>query len=130
MTYNKTTWASGDTITAEKLNNIENGIEASSEASGLLVVTFTHDNVTYSVDKTFAEITTAINEGLTIKAKYTDEYEISHSMEMTHYSEFSIHFGSFAYYDGGGEDPPSMTFYDAEISNNNVPRVHVLEGVR
>lgn len=28
MSYNKTTWTAGDTITAEKLNNIENGIEA------------------------------------------------------------------------------------------------------
>lgn len=28
MSYNKTTWQAGDTITAEKLNNIENGIEA------------------------------------------------------------------------------------------------------
>lgn len=130
MAYNKTTWASGDTITAEKLNNIENGIEASSGGSGSLVVTFTYDNIAYSADKTFTEITTAINEGLTVKAKYTDEYEINHIMEMTHYSEFSVHFGSFAYYDGGGEDPPSMTFYDAEISDNNVARVNVLEGVR
>lgn len=29
MTYNKTTWVNGDIITAEKLNNIENGIENS-----------------------------------------------------------------------------------------------------
>lgn len=28
MSYNKTTWQAGDTITAEKLNNIETGIEA------------------------------------------------------------------------------------------------------
>lgn len=31
MSYNKTTWQSGDVITAEKLNNIEAGIEAASE---------------------------------------------------------------------------------------------------
>lgn len=28
MSYEKTVWSAGDTITAEKLNNIENGIEA------------------------------------------------------------------------------------------------------
>lgn len=28
MTYNKTTWKTGDIITADKLNNIENGIQA------------------------------------------------------------------------------------------------------
>lgn len=27
MAYSKTTWANGDVITAEKLNNIESGIE-------------------------------------------------------------------------------------------------------
>ena len=27
MSYNKTTWQTGDIVTAEKLNNIENGIE-------------------------------------------------------------------------------------------------------
>ena len=26
MAYEKTTWATGDVVTAEKLNNIENGI--------------------------------------------------------------------------------------------------------
>lgn len=30
MSYEKTTWQNGDTITAEKLNNIENGIETAS----------------------------------------------------------------------------------------------------
>ena len=35
MSYNKTTWNSGDVITAEKLNNIESGIEdVSSGGSG------------------------------------------------------------------------------------------------
>lgn len=28
MTYNKTTWQSGDVITAEKLNNIEDALES------------------------------------------------------------------------------------------------------
>lgn len=37
MSYNKTTWRVGDTITSEKLNNIENGIEAASKQ-----VTTTH----------------------------------------------------------------------------------------
>ena len=37
MSYEKTTWANGDTITAEKLNNIENGIEATNNASILMI---------------------------------------------------------------------------------------------
>lgn len=31
MTYNKTTWQNGDTITSEKLNNIESGVESASK---------------------------------------------------------------------------------------------------
>lgn len=33
MSYNKTIWTAGDVITAEKLNNIENGIEAAEAQS-------------------------------------------------------------------------------------------------
>lgn len=40
MSYVKTTWANGDTITASGLNNMENGIEAAS-AGGILPVTVT-----------------------------------------------------------------------------------------
>ena len=32
MAYTKTTWANGDVITAEKLNNAEGGIEANDQA--------------------------------------------------------------------------------------------------
>lgn len=45
--YQKTNWQSGDTITAEKLNNIENGIAG----GGVLVV-----NYTTACDKTWQEI--------------------------------------------------------------------------
>ena len=33
MSYTKTTWATGDVITAEKLNNIEDGVAAIYEAT-------------------------------------------------------------------------------------------------
>ena len=38
MAYTKTIWASGDVISAEKLNNLENGVEAVSAKD---VVTYT-----------------------------------------------------------------------------------------
>ena len=34
MAYSKTTWANGDTITAEKLNNLEDGVAANDAAIG------------------------------------------------------------------------------------------------
>jgi hypothetical protein len=36
MSYEKTVWSNGDTITAEKLNNIEDGIEAASAEAPLI----------------------------------------------------------------------------------------------
>lgn len=57
MSYNKTTWADGDVITAEKLNNIEDGI-ASGGSGGVLVVSTVYDDdsgKTY-LNKTFEEV--------------------------------------------------------------------------
>lgn len=39
MSYNKTNWQTGDIVTAEKLNKIEDGIENVSGGGGLLVET-------------------------------------------------------------------------------------------
>ena len=36
MPYTKTTWADGDVITAQKLNNMESGIEAASSSGGMV----------------------------------------------------------------------------------------------
>ena len=63
MSYNKTTWQTGDIVTAEKLNNIENGI--ASGGGGLkIAVTYDEATDTYSLDKTYAEIKEAINKGI------------------------------------------------------------------
>lgn len=41
MTYNKTTWKTGDVITEDKLNNIEGGIEATSNAVDVITTDIT-----------------------------------------------------------------------------------------
>ena len=38
MSYTKTTWQNGDTITAEKLNHIEDGVENLSNNSNILLL--------------------------------------------------------------------------------------------
>lgn len=62
MTYIKQTWATGDVITAEKLNHMEDGI-----AGGTLVIggfSFDGDNVTGTADKTWQEIDDAMEAGV------------------------------------------------------------------
>lgn len=62
MSYTPTNWQTGDTVTAEKLNNMEQGIEA---ANDVFVVTLTPTAEDFSgvMDKTCAEITAAYEAG-------------------------------------------------------------------
>lgn len=64
MSYTPTQWQTGDTITAEKLNNMESGIEDGQT----LVVTITQNGGVYVADKTFSEITSAWSAGKTVIA--------------------------------------------------------------
>lgn len=65
MAYEQTEWKSGDVVTSEKLNKIENGIAG---AGGVLVVTMSGDPLTS--DKTWQEIYDAANSGMFVVTKY------------------------------------------------------------
>lgn len=67
MAYTPTVWATGDTITAEKLNKAENGIAA---ANMLVVFTSTEDGITAS--ETFETVLTALNAGAHVMFKMGD----------------------------------------------------------
>lgn len=83
MAYTRTTWSTGDTITATKLNNIEQGIVNLDNASGgggggssssELLVTVTKStsggSTSYTMDKTYAEIYNAFMAGTHVYVKY------------------------------------------------------------
>ena len=59
MSYTPTTWAAGDTVTAAKLNKLEQGVAS----GGVLVVKFTAGRDGWTCDKTYAEIVLAITSG-------------------------------------------------------------------
>lgn len=65
-------WVCGETITADRLNNIEGGVEEALDCCGSsLVVTMTEGGdkeVVYSLDKTYRQIAEAINDGQTVYA--------------------------------------------------------------
>lgn len=64
MSYEKHTWETGETITAEKLNNLENGVASSGdEGSPIIIVTVTEDSGTYTTNKTYEEALSVINSG-------------------------------------------------------------------
>lgn len=59
MSYTPTEWATGDVITAEKLNNMENGIVGSAK-----VVFVEWDDDTGAMSKTWSEINSALSDGV------------------------------------------------------------------
>lgn len=67
MSYTPTEWSTGDVITAEKLNNIEQGIVS----HDVFVVTSINDDSlnAFVLDKTYAEILTAIKSGNNVLIK-------------------------------------------------------------
>ena len=68
MSYVPTNWQTGDVVTAEKLNKLENGVAGG--GSGNLIATATkNDNNYYVLDKTWKNIEDAINAGGTIMVK-------------------------------------------------------------
>lgn len=77
MSYVKTTWETGDVITAEKLNKIEDQVAANEEAisasseGGIEFITI--DGRTDTCDKTYDEIVALFQAGKTVMAKYSDE---------------------------------------------------------
>lgn len=65
MSYTPTEWQTGDTITAEKLNNMESGIENANEPF-IVTLTPTAQDFSGTLDKTVAEITAAVRAGMRI----------------------------------------------------------------
>lgn len=57
MSYTPTTWAAGDTVTAAKLNKLEQGVASS--GGGLVV----HSDENGTLDKTWKQISDAVENG-------------------------------------------------------------------
>ena len=100
MSYTPTTWANGDTITAEKMNKIEGGIANASAGAGGLVV---HWDATNSrTVETTGEIAEAIAAGKTVVLDQT-EYNNNFTFTTMSYADKS---GT----SGGGEVYLNVTF--------------------
>ena len=64
MSYTPTEWATGDIVTAEKLNKLEGGVEQASGGAPFIVHATQTGQNTATVDKTFAEIAEAYETGV------------------------------------------------------------------
>ena len=73
MSYTPTNWQTGDTITAEKLNNMESGIENANEPF-VITLTPTAEDFSGTMDKTPQEIYNAYKANRQIRAKILGIY--------------------------------------------------------
>ncbi len=89
MSYSKTNWQTGDTITAEKLNHAEQGIYDNSTSGGSVMMVHDSDGV---LDKTWEEIHDA--DFAVLKITYNDNFtstfiilgtEIDHGVYMVYF---------------------------------------------
>ena len=78
MSYIKTTWETGDVITAEKFNKMEDGIESAGGDDSVFIVNIdAEDNsgtITATADKTRQEMSAAVEAGKLIIIRLTRNY--------------------------------------------------------
>lgn len=104
MSYTPTEWATGDIVTAEKLNNMESGISAASASggSGLLEVvkigpgTFTLGDVSYN------DVRALLAKGIVPIAHYTNtedesfhEFSLFYQIQYTEGTGYGVDFNDF-----------------------------------
>lgn len=77
MAYTKTTWATGDTITADKLNHAEQGIY-DANAGALIIATYSLETYTTSLNKKYGEIVAMFESGICPVIKYSEDGEDSY----------------------------------------------------
>lgn len=63
MSYTKQNFKDGQTLTADHLNHIEDGIATAADGCGVLVVHVNYDGNESTIDKTYAEMRAAILAG-------------------------------------------------------------------
>lgn len=96
MAYEPTNWKTGDVVTSEKLNKIEQGIAG---GGGVLVAHYTVEGTTLTLDKTYAELLEASESGIVI-AIHDESYEpgfsrfISVLVSVNHVDEYDALFYS------------------------------------
>lgn len=95
MSYTKTNWQTGDTITAEKLNHAEQGIYDNSNCILFTTATYNEETGYITLDKTWNEINSSkisfidfggiLYQGFDLSKAYELVETISHENEQTSY---------------------------------------------
>lgn len=98
MSYTPTTWAAGDTVTAAKLNKLEQGVAS---GGGVLVVHYEDG----ALDKTWQEIHDALLSGGAVVA-YTEQ-DVTAISYVEYDDNYYVHVGSRIYGTAEADGYPS-----------------------
>lgn len=73
MSYEPTNWQTGDVVTSQKLNKLEQGVADAGGGGGFLVVNMTMTDTALTLDKTWQEIWDAVPSVLFMDASEEDK---------------------------------------------------------
>lgn len=90
MAYEKQTWTTGEVITAEKLNHMEDGIADAGGGGSAMFYVGTSDPDLTTLDKTFAEIKAAYNSGQLIALRHEQWGDNLTGYNMDYLSEITL----------------------------------------
>ena len=107
MSYTKNTWNTGDVVTAAKLNNMENGIEANAEELGKIVIL----NIIEDDEETVTDLTAG-----ELKEVFENELPV-----ICICFGIIIGFASVIYGGMPGEETVQVFAYYDEVTINNDP---------
>ncbi len=122
MSYSEYTWQTGETITAEKLNNLEEGIQDALDCCGgasesdVFYVTVSFDGSSFVADKTNAEIWDAVTQDKSVKLKISmgEGYQI---MDLFGVDSANAIFNRVVAY-GSNSAMSTIEFIEFNINNN------------
>lgn len=121
MAYTPTEWKNGDVITAEKLNKLEEGVQAVSDNSLIITVSWDENESKYVMDKSFDELNDAYDNGIKLKVNAFGSYLDfkGRDISMVGYS----YYFSGVFCDGvllNNSSVPSLRFDSIIINNNRI----------
>lgn len=121
MSYTPTIWSTDDVITAEKLNNIENGIAG---AGGLFIIHATgvahplNPQTQPTFDKTYAEVSSAFNSGLIPTVVFSTDSATLQAMFASYSDQGAFLFANSV--EGFSESRWSITRTDIMLGDNGM----------
>ena len=117
MSYEKQTWSTGETITANKLNHMEDGIADGGSGGGSLRINISMevdgDTATYTMDKTWQQIHDAFANGSDCYGyMQVDATIVRYNIEVVSSEYFEVRTNGFddtAFRASSADDYPSLT---------------------